>query len=219
MRIFQLKSKQGDILHEGQYHNFNACLEDAVGRRLDLRGIDLSAQNLSNANLDEARMEGAVFRQSNLTGANLSEASLRGADFGGAVLYNACLCESDLRDCDFEDASFGATDLAGAVLSGSRFSTLSSFLLDFAHARDMAGCVFRNPCGEISAMSRPPVVIHGLFPRPSSSSTGMSKSGVFSSPGKTGSRPSRSGTSKTGSDWPEANNYLRILRNFLKLGG
>lgn len=163
MTQYQLRSVQNDaVLFEGDFMSFRACLEKAVHLRLNLDHIDLRRRNLSNANLDEARMRGADFSGTNLSGANLSDSSLSGARFAGAALYNTCLALSDLQGCDFEDASFGATDVFGAVLSHARFSTLSCFTLDFARTQAMQGCVFINPDGHVSRMSRPPVVVQGF---------------------------------------------------------
>lgn len=167
MTKYQLRSTQNHaVLFEGEFTSFRACLERAIYLKLNLDHIDLRHQNLSNASLDEARMHGADFTGANLSGANISEARLAGARFTGAALYNTCLALSDLAGCDFENASFGATDVFGAVLSHARFSTLSCFTLDFTRVQAMQGCVFINPDGRVSRMSRPPVVIQGLSVSP-----------------------------------------------------
>lgn len=163
MPLIKLQSDQDDhLLYEGNFPTLVACLEQAVRDRTDLTGINLHKANLMNANLDEAQMPYANLSGANLSGANLSEAFLKGANFMGCALYNTCFCYSDLSYCDFGDSSFGSTDIAGADISESRFSTLSSFTLDFNLARNMVGCVFRDPSEMLCAMSRPPVVIHGL---------------------------------------------------------
>lgn len=167
MRTIQITSViSNKILYEGKFRSVKACLEQAARDKACLEGADLRYANLANANLDEIIMPRAVLNGANLTGANLSEAVLVEADFSGAALYNACLCHSDLRRCNFRDASFGATDIAGANISGCRFSTLSSFHLDFNTTADMRGCVFHDPAGPPCPMSRPPVVIAGLFSSP-----------------------------------------------------
>jgi hypothetical protein len=149
-------------LFEGRFYSFKACLEQAVKDRIRLDNIDLSHKNLSNANLDNALMPSADFTGTNLTGANLSECTLTGARFSGSSLYNTFFCYSDLSGCDFEDASFGATDIHGAILADTRFSTLSCFSLDFSRAQHMRGCLYINPDGTSCRMSAPPVVIRGL---------------------------------------------------------
>lgn len=163
MTNYQLRTtKDNTLLFEGDFTSFRACLERAVHLKLNLDHIDLRHKNLSNASLDAAEMRGADFTGANLTGANISESSLAGALFTGAALYNTCLALSDLEGCGFENASFGATDVFGANLSRARFSTLSCFTLDFTRTRAMRGCVFINPDGRVSRMSRPPVVVRGL---------------------------------------------------------
>jgi len=56
-------------------------LDNNKGKRLDLRGADLSGEYLSGANLNYANLSGA-----NLSGANLNYANLSGADLSGADL-------------------------------------------------------------------------------------------------------------------------------------
>lgn len=162
MKHFQIKTGHNDtVLYEGKFQKFRHCIEQAVRENVALEGADLSNRNLSNITLDDANMPRADFSGSNLTGANLSEAKLRGASFKGTDLYNTCLAWSDLRGAHFEDASFGATDVTGADISHSIFSTLSCFSLDFAMTALMDGCIFTNPDGVIATMSNPPVVIRG----------------------------------------------------------
>lgn len=165
MNTVVLKNKNGSPLFENRFHSIKKCLESAVAQGIVLDGIALPHANLTGANLDGARMAGADLSGANLTGANLSESRLDGADFSGAALYNACLCEASLRGCNFRDAAFGATDIAGADLSESVFSTLSAFLLNFTDCTAMKDCRFEDPAGISCPISHPPVVILGP-PRP-----------------------------------------------------
>jgi hypothetical protein len=96
----------------------------------------------------------------------MSEAYLKGSIFDGAALYNTCFNDSNLSACNFTDTSFGATDIHGSIISHSQFSTLSCFSLDFTHVRQMSGCIFINPDGQICAMSKPPIVIRGMGREP-----------------------------------------------------
>jgi hypothetical protein len=167
MQNYRLATVHNDeTLFEGRFYSFKACLEDAIKRRINLRNINLRQLNLSNANLDNAVMPDADFSGTNLTGANISESYLKGAKFVGSALYNTFFCDSNISDCDFEAASFGATDLHGAMLVNARFSTLSCFSLDFVKVRHMSNCLFVDPDGHISNMSRPPIVIRGLGREP-----------------------------------------------------
>ena len=153
-------------MFEGRFESFKACLEQAVKDWVALNCVDLRNKNLTNANLDDAILPGAALNGSNLTGANISEAYLKSADFSGSVLYNACFNDSNLTACNFADASFGATDIHGSIISRAQFSTLSCFHLDFTATRQMNGCIFINPDGCISEMSKPPLVIMGLSAQP-----------------------------------------------------
>lgn len=163
MPIIKLQeTNTGKALYAGLYADLKECLEHAVEKNIDLTGINLSYTNLSNANLDGARMAKACFYNANLSGANLSEATLDSADFRNASLYNTCLCESSLKNCNFEDACFGATDIDSSALCYSRFSTYSAFTLPFRRAENMQGCVYRSIHGQTIQMSAPPIVIEGL---------------------------------------------------------
>ncbi len=163
MPLIKLRSDQDNhLLYEGDFPTLTACLEQAVGEQINLKGVNLHNANLINANLDEAQLQNANLSGANLSGANLSESHLKGANMTGTALFNTCFCYSDLSYCDFGNSTFGGTDIAGCDISESRFSTLSAFTLNFDLARNMAGCVFRDPAGVLCAMSRAPVVIHGL---------------------------------------------------------
>jgi hypothetical protein len=163
MQILSIQSyKTGEILFQGQFKNFKTCLAAAITEKITLAYADLKHKNLVNAQLDDACMPYADFTRSNLSGANLSESMMQGAQFTGVSLHNTCLAYSDLRGCVFENASFGATDVTGSDISFSSFSTLSCFSLDFMHVHAMKNCVFKNPDGTLSALSRPPIVVNGL---------------------------------------------------------
>ncbi len=154
------------IIYEGEYNNIKECLEHAVNNDLSLSHINLKNQNLTNANLDGCYMPYANFCGANLTGANLSEADLSGSIFYNCGLYNTCLSYTNLQNCDFRDTDFGATMIEGANLQGCKFSTLSSFNLDFQYAASMSNCVFETFEGESCNMSVPPIVIKGLLSVP-----------------------------------------------------
>lgn len=149
-------------MFEGRFKSFKACLEQAVRDRVALNCVSLRNLNLINVNLDDAIMPGADLSGSNLSGTNMSEAYLKGAAFNGSALFNVCFNDSNMSACDFTDASFGATDIHGSIISHAQFSTLSCFTLDFVQTREMGGCIFINPDGHICDMSRPPVVIRGI---------------------------------------------------------
>lgn len=162
-RTFTIRNaRTGAILYKQNAACFSACLEQAIEKKICLDHADLRNCNLINANMDNAQLDHADFTNANLAGANLSEAQLKGARFSNTTLYDTCLAYSCLRSANFEDAFFGATDITGADISHSSFSTLSCFTLDFVHADSMQRCIFKNPDGRLSEMSHPPIVIKGL---------------------------------------------------------
>jgi uncharacterized protein YjbI with pentapeptide repeats len=86
---------------------------------LDLRGAELSHQDLSmirleSADLTQANLVGADMRQANLIGA-----SLAGANLAGANLWRADLDGADLSGADLTDAVLDGADLRGATLDGA----------------------------------------------------------------------------------------------------
>lgn len=164
IKIFS--NKTGKILFQGDFEDIKQCLETAVSQRIDLSYADLENAKLINANLDGGIFKGACFDGANLAGANMSEAYLSGASFRGAALHNTCMAESIMRGCDFVGAAFGATEIAGADISSSMFSTSSCFTLDFALVEDMRGCCFQTLDGLLCQMSKPPTVVRGEWGYP-----------------------------------------------------
>lgn len=163
MKTINIKHRRtGDILFEGVFDNLRHCVEQAVIEGVCLDGADFSHSNLVNANLDDASLRQACFTGANLMGANLSDACLDNADFTNANLQAACLCFSSLRYCNFTGCLFGATDIAGADLSHSLFSTLSAFSLNFRDAKAMAHCLYQDADTYLCPISKPPIAIQGL---------------------------------------------------------
>ncbi|MCB9990985.1 MAG: pentapeptide repeat-containing protein [Rhodospirillales bacterium] len=154
--------KTGEIIYTGHFTSAKACLEQAVADRVCLDYADLRHANLCNAGLDDVVMRYARLDHANLTGANLSEAHLQGTRFSGTVLHGACLCVSDLRQCDFTGSLFGGTDIAGCTISGTNFSTLSAFSLNFIDTAELNGCIYHSSTGVSCAFSQPPLLLQGL---------------------------------------------------------
>ncbi|MEA2626700.1 MAG: hypothetical protein QOD06_2745 [Candidatus Binatota bacterium] len=93
----------------------------APGR--DLRGADLSGEDLRDAHLDGA----------DLSGARLRGANLHGLDLRGARLRDASLDGADLRDARVDGADLRGAGLAGTLANGSSFSGAD---LTLAHLRE-----------------------------------------------------------------------------------
>jgi pentapeptide repeat protein len=82
-----------------------------------LRGKDLRAINLANANLI-----GADLKDTNLTSANFHEANLGGADLTGATLAKANLCRTDLFRAKMMHADLTSANLQGTHLAKTDFA-------------------------------------------------------------------------------------------------
>lgn len=151
-----------EILFEGRFTSLKHCVEAAVADYICLDGVDLTKANLANANLDDAQMAGAMLRGANLNGANLSEGVFDHADMRGADLAYACLALSSCMNVDMTGASFAATDVTDAVISGCQFSCPSVFQTPFRRAAIFGNCCYIHEEKGVFSMRKPPVVINGL---------------------------------------------------------
>ena len=109
-------------------------LQEADLSQANLQGAKLREANLQNANLIYANLQGASLRQANLQQANLWCANLQGvfsvsanlqtanlifANLQGADLYEANLQETSLGRANLRGASLFRANLQGASLSGA----------------------------------------------------------------------------------------------------
>ena len=83
-------------------------------RNLNLRGIDLSGQNMSYSWLSYVDLTGA-----NLRSVDFSNASLEGAILTGADLTNACFVETNLKGANLEGAKLVLANFLRANLDGA----------------------------------------------------------------------------------------------------
>ena len=118
--IAMIRTRSGEEI----YHLDNEHLST-----LDLRGADLSGQEMDALDLSSLDLQSANFSGSELYWLMMNNAHCRGANFRGARLSGAMLNGTDLRNCDFTDAylsydslqgaaSVCRSDLRGAVLQG-----------------------------------------------------------------------------------------------------
>jgi len=103
--------------------------------QLDLRGIDLSGEQLAGVNLSKCDLRDANLSECNLERANLSWARLEGANLfkarlGECEFLSASLKGVDLTECQAQRAGFGRADLSDAILLGG----------------DLAQATFGNAC-------------------------------------------------------------------------
>ncbi len=99
----------------------------------DVKSLDLTNANLTNASLIEAflsraRLDGAILSRANLGGANLdasrlSRANLNGARLVGSHLNGAILSDAYLLGADLFGADLGSADIRRAYLSGADLTT------------------------------------------------------------------------------------------------
>lgn len=95
--------------------------------QFDLRGIDLSGEQLPGVNLSRCDLRDANLSECNLERANLSWARLDGANLfkarlGECEFLSANLTGVDLTECQGQRTGFGRADLTDAVLLGSDLS-------------------------------------------------------------------------------------------------
>lgn len=159
MRIWEIKSRDGKVLHSGKAKTRRALIASLVAggkslaradlRKADLNGLDLQEADLQGALLDEANLSGAQLQGANLSGASLraargqgarfDQANLGGADLTAADLTGARLTYASLRAAIidravFRGASAASVSLAFARGEGADFSGAGLVNADFAHA-------------------------------------------------------------------------------------
>lgn len=93
-------------------------------RRADLYGANLSGSNLRKAKFNKADLSEASLKGADLRKAHFFEANLQRTDFNqsiieGAILCNADLSEQDLSGMDFSSINFSNADLKSSNLSNS----------------------------------------------------------------------------------------------------
>ena len=100
-------------------HSLWISSREDLGKRANLRDVDLKGADLRGANLEIANLAGADLRGVNLRDANLAGADLRGANLGGADLLGASLRGANLWRVNLGSASLQGVDLQGVNLRGS----------------------------------------------------------------------------------------------------
>ena len=86
------------------------------GKCADLRGVNLSKEDLGGADLRGANLTGVTLRETDLRDANLTGADLSRADLRWANLRYATLRSADLRCANLRCANLRCADLRGATL-------------------------------------------------------------------------------------------------------
>ena len=91
------------------------------GEQADLTRFNLSERELSNVNLEGAKLNGAIFYKANLRGANLKKATLKGA----------CFNEANLSSADLSYAILKFAQLKGACCTWTNFTEANLFRANF----------------------------------------------------------------------------------------
>ena len=89
---------------------------------MDLRGIDFTGRNLSQANFTGADLEGACFIDTVLVSTNFEGANLKNADFSCANAWSANFNETNCQNSLFLSANLTEASFEGADLDGASFT-------------------------------------------------------------------------------------------------
>lgn len=89
---------------------------------VDLRGVDFTGRNLSQANFKGADLEGAWFIDAILVSANFEGANLKNADFSCANAWSANFNETNCQNSLFLSANLTEASFEGADLDGASFA-------------------------------------------------------------------------------------------------
>jgi uncharacterized protein YjbI with pentapeptide repeats len=96
-----------------------------------LEGVDLSGQQLYNANLSKANLKNSKFIKAVLSGANLSHANLVESDFTESKLYNTNFNNSDLKNSKIVKSSLSSVILNNANLAQCDFTESKLYNTNF----------------------------------------------------------------------------------------
>lgn len=88
---------------------------------MDLRGVDFTGRNLSQANFSNADLEGACFIDAILVSTNFEGASLKNTDFSCANAWDANFNNTNCKDALFLSANLTEASFEGADLDGASF--------------------------------------------------------------------------------------------------
>lgn len=89
---------------------------------MDLRGVDFTGRNLSQANFTGANLEGACFIDAILVSTNFEGANLKNADFSCANAWGANFNETNCQNSLFLSANLTEASFEGADLDGTSFA-------------------------------------------------------------------------------------------------
>jgi uncharacterized protein YjbI with pentapeptide repeats len=108
-----------------------ANASDAYWARADFTYTDFYRARLAECSFRSSRLDGAQFREADLRSSVLADCSCRGTNFKLADLRSA-----DLSNASLERASFEGAKVAGATLGGVVFSEIADYLVDISESGD-----------------------------------------------------------------------------------
>ena len=129
-----------EFFHKGKpiqeiLENHEKWLDKKNGEWAEFSKADLSAANLSRANLNWADLSAANLSEANFSAANLSKADLSRADLSAANLSAADLSEANLSRANLSAADLSEARLSGADLSKANLSKANLIADDLSSAR------------------------------------------------------------------------------------
>jgi len=104
-----------EVLYEAAAESLKSLLVEAVKKKINLRGADLTGAHLRGADLTGAHLRGADLTGAYLRGAYLTGADLTGADLTGADLTGADLTGADLTKGQMK-INWSSHNLIGEIL-------------------------------------------------------------------------------------------------------
>ena len=102
----------GATICEFDVATIKEAVEQAIQKKINLRGSDLRGSDLSYSNLSGSNLGGSNLSYSNLSGSNLGGSNLRGSDLSGSNLGGGNLSGSDL----------GGSNLSGSNIDGEKIT-------------------------------------------------------------------------------------------------
>jgi uncharacterized protein YjbI with pentapeptide repeats len=88
-------------------------VSDELGRRFDMRKLDLSGAKAADAYWADCDLTGTDLYNADLTGASLRRSTLEYAQFRNASLVDAVLSDANLTNANFKEANLRNADLSG----------------------------------------------------------------------------------------------------------
>lgn len=114
---------------------------------MDLRGVDFTGRNLSQANFTGANLEGACFIDAILVSTNFEGANLKNADFSCANGWSANFNNTNCKDALFLSANLTETSFEGADLDGASFAQANLTEASLEDAQNIDLAEFDNTVG------------------------------------------------------------------------